>query len=91
MSPLDEEKQTKCQKDLNKKGYKMLEFCKNNNLFILIGRLGNNTTNSKFTSKERSCIDYFVSTAFVLDLVDFFAIGDFDPFLSDSHILLLCI
>ena len=72
-------------KTTNVYGYKMLEFCKNNNLFILNGRLGNDTTSSKFTCKDRSCIDYFVSTAFVLDLVDFFSIGDFDPLLSDSH------
>ena len=70
-------------KTTNVYGYKMIEFCKNNNLFILNGRLGDG--NSKFTCKDRSCIDYFVSTAFVLDLVDFFSIEDYEYLFSDSH------
>ena len=61
----------------------MIELCKNNNFFIVNGRLGND--NLKFTCKDRSCVDYYVSTAYVFDLVYNFSIEHFEPWFSDSH------
>ena len=72
-------------KTTNSYGRKMIEFCKNNNIFILNGRLGNDTSKSKFTCKNSSCVDYIVSTAYVLDKIDFFSVEDFEPLFSDSH------
>lgn len=72
-------------KTTNAYGHKMLELCKNNNFFILNGRLENDTFNLKFTCKDRSCIDYFVSTAYVFDIIHSFSIENFEPLFSDSH------
>lgn len=72
-------------KTTNAYGHKMLELCKNNNFFILNGRLENDTFNLKFTCKDRSCNDYFVSTAYVFDIIHSFSIENFEPLFSDSH------
>ena len=37
----------------------MLDVCKNMNIFILNGRLGNTERSSTFTCKTRSTVDYF--------------------------------
>ena len=43
----------------NSYGNIMRDFCKNTNLFIMNGRLGNVGTNMHVTCKDRNTVDYF--------------------------------
>ena len=43
-------------------GRNLLELCKNNNLFILNGRIGQDRLCPKVTCKDRSTVDYILST-----------------------------
>ena len=72
-------------KKTNTYGYKMVELCKYNDLFILNGRLGIRNMNSNFTCKDKSSIDYFVATAYIFDYIHSFDIKDFNSLFSDSH------
>ena len=63
----------------------MIEFCKATNLFILNGCFGDNVQNSKFTCKDRSNIDYCVSTMHALNIIQNFEILDFNNLFSDVH------
>ena len=47
---------------VNTYGRQLLELCKNNNLLILNGRIGQDNIESKVTCKDRSAVDYFLST-----------------------------
>ena len=44
----------------NNYGYKMIEFCKENNFYILNGRLGYDNCVGDTTCRGISCIDYFI-------------------------------
>ena len=68
---------------VNAYGYQLLEFCKNNNIFILNGRF--NHDSSKLTCKNCSTVDYVLSTAFNFEITSSFHIADFDPLFSDAH------
>ena len=68
---------------VNAYGYRLLEFCKNNNIFILNGRF--NHDSSKLTCKNCSTVDYVLSTAFNFEIISSFHIADFDPLFSDAH------
>lgn len=70
---------------VNSYGYNMLEFCKNNDLFILNGRIGNERTQPHLTCKNSSTVDYFISSAHVLPNVQDFYVHDFSPLYSDVH------
>ena len=48
-------------KHINNYGYRLLDFCKCNSLYILNGRTGRDKGIGKCTSKEVSTIDYFLS------------------------------
>ena len=51
---------------VNSYGYKLLDFCKNNNIFILNGRLGTDHSQPSLTCKNSSTVDFFLSSAHVL-------------------------
>ena len=68
---------------VNNYGYRMVEFCKDNNLYILNGR--SNEDSSKTMCKNVSTIDYFLSSPNLLPLLQTLYIHDFCPLLSDSH------
>ena len=46
-------------KTVNTYGHSLLDTCKNNNLFILNGRIGEDRINTKLTCKDKSTVDYF--------------------------------
>ncbi|MCG8049047.1 MAG: reverse transcriptase family protein [Candidatus Thiodiazotropha endolucinida] len=70
---------------INSYGYNLLEFCKNNNLFILNGRIGLEHKRPSLTCKNSSTIDYFLSTANVLPCITDFKVHEFSPLFSDAH------
>lgn len=72
-------------KNTNTYGYNMLEFCKNNNLFILNGRIGTDYNSPKQTCKEKSTVDYFLSSSNNFDKIEDFQIHDFSSLFSDAH------
>ena len=45
----------------NDYGYKLIELCKNNNLYIVNGRIGE----TKLTCKDSSTVDYIICSAFL--------------------------
>ena len=77
---------SKCKK-VNKIGKKMLEICKNNDLIILNGRIGNDSTGN-YTFRDTSVIDYTISSINALSLVENFEISELDRLFSDGHCLL---
>lgn len=52
----------KADKTVNTYGRQLLELCKNNNLLILNGRIDQGNIEPKVTCKNRSTIDYFLTT-----------------------------
>ena len=52
-------KRNTADRNVNTYGRNMLEFCKNNNIFILNGRVGADYQMPKLTCKEKSTVDYF--------------------------------
>ena len=66
--------------------------CKNNNLFILNGRIGEDRINTKLTWKDKSTVNYFLSSAHLLCKYVDFQVNDFSNLFSDAHCgLSLCI
>ncbi|WAR28630.1 hypothetical protein MAR_014334, partial [Mya arenaria] len=71
--------------NVNNYGNQMIEFCKNNNTFILNGRINPDYDNPKLTCKNTSTVDYFISTSDVFQNVIELKILDFCSLLSDVH------
>ena len=70
---------------VNSYGYNLLEFCKNNNIFILNGRFENDLSQPSLTCKNSSTVDYFLSTANVMPNVDTLNVCEFSSLFSDAH------
>ena len=66
-------------------GNQLIEFCKNNDLFIVNGRLNKSNSPPKTTCKDKSTIDYFISTAYNFDFLHSFEVQDFNSLFSDSY------
>ena len=66
-------------------GSQLLDFCKSNNVFILNGRIGNDVMFPKLTCKDRSTVDYFISSAYNFPYISSFNILDFNSLYSDAH------
>ena len=66
-------------------GQQLLEFCKSNNNFILNGRLGASKSLPKNTCKDRSTVDYFISTVNNFPFIQSLEVSDFENILSDAH------
>ena len=64
--PLERANQDKCKP--NSHGYKLIELCKNNNLYILNGRVCDDKHVGKTTCKGTSVIDYAISSFYVLHI-----------------------
>ena len=62
--------------------------CKNSNLYICNGRLGNDHLIGKCTSKDKSLIDYLLSTSEGIRLIKYFCVHEFCPLLLDIHCML---
>ncbi|MEW8152903.1 MAG: reverse transcriptase family protein, partial [Candidatus Thiodiazotropha endolucinida] len=69
----------------------MIEICKNNNLFILNGRLDKDRNIGAFTFRHQSVIDYMLSSVDSLQFLEGFEILETDPLFSDGHCILTCI
>ena len=66
-------------------GRNLLELCKNNNLFILNGRMGQDKLCPKVTCKDRSTVDYILSTVGNFFVLDNFTVHEFSELFSDAH------
>ena len=69
----------------NMYGNTMLEFCKNYNLFILNGRVGQDYITPKLTCKEKSTMDYILSSASTFENIKDFQVEEFNCLFSDAH------
>ena len=72
------------QKRTNRFGHRLIELCKNTNLFIANGRLKGDH-NQKFTCKDIGIVDYFIMSPEILCKIEKFEVLDFDPLFSDAH------
>ncbi|CAG2195575.1 unnamed protein product [Mytilus edulis] len=70
---------------VNTYGRKLIQFCKNNNMYILNGRVGKDRVLGKPTSRSISVVDYILCTANILCKVDDFEVSDFCNLFSDIH------
>lgn len=68
-----------------------IEICKNNNLFILNGRMDKDRNIVTFTFRHQSVIDYMISSVDSLQVLGGFEILETDPLFSDGHCTLTCI
>ena len=69
---------------------KLIDICKNNNLFILNGRFDKDENIGNFTFRDTSVIDYILVSVHTLKLLRSFEIADTDPIFSDVHSILSC-
>ena len=67
---------------------KLAEICKNKNLFIINGRIGQDKAKVEFTFRCQSVIDYFISSAKGISLLTDFKIQELDRIFSDGHSLI---
>ena len=72
-------------KNVNTYGKAFIDFCKNNDLFILNGRIGSDYIYPKLTCKDRSTVDYFLSSATIFDKITNFEVQEFSDLFSDAH------
>ncbi|MEW8546328.1 MAG: reverse transcriptase family protein [Candidatus Thiodiazotropha sp.] len=70
---------------VNQYGYSLIDFCKGNNFIILNGRIGNDYVSPKLTCKNKSTVDYFLSSPSVFDFLDDLCVCDFSSLFSDAH------
>ena len=73
---------------VNSTGRKLIDICKNNNLFIINGRLGQDRGIGKCTFRNKSLIDYTICSPTCLKMINEFEITDTNPIFSDGHSLL---
>ena len=69
-------------------GYSLVDFCKNNNLFILNGRIGNDRDRPQLTCKNSSVVDYFISSAHIMPNILDLHVHEFSSLYSDAHCLI---
>ncbi|CAC5380042.1 unnamed protein product [Mytilus coruscus] len=79
----------RCSKDSsvpNNHGYKLIDFCKRNNLYIGNSRLpGNDYMIGLTTCKSVSLIDYLLLSSSIFPLIQEFNVLEFNPLFSDVH------
>ena len=69
----------------NRMGRSLLEFCNTTDIFIVNGRIGNNSFSRRCTSKDSSVVDYVLASLSLFDNVKDFRVLDFDEMFSDIH------
>ena len=72
-------------KIINMYGYQLIEFCKNNNTFIINGRIGKDAVSPELTCKNSSTVDYVLSTAYNFEIIKSFSVLEFNMLYSDAH------
>ena len=75
-------------RQVNNNGYKLLELCKNNNLFIANGRIGRDKLVGRHSFRNVSVIDYTIASASLFKLLANFEIVEVDSLFSDGHCML---
>ena len=75
-------------KNTNNTGYKIIDICKNNNLYMLNGRYGQDAGKGNYTFRDQSVIDYSISSSEGFSLLTDFKIQELDDIYSDGHSLL---
>ncbi|MES9881385.1 MAG: reverse transcriptase family protein [Sedimenticola sp.] len=75
-------------KKTNPHGYFLIEICRNLNLFLLNGRVGCDKDIGEFTFRNKSVIDYAMSSSDLLSYVNDFNVMETDPLFSDGHAVL---
>lgn len=70
---------------VNTYGRQLIELCRNNNFFILNGRIGQDRINTKVTCKDCSLVDYILSTACNFAFINDFYVQDFSDLYSGAH------
>lgn len=75
-------------KKKNNSGFRLIDLCKNTNLFILNGRYGQDRDIGAMTFRDVSVIDYTLVSANLFNHLHDFSIGAVDSLLSDGHSLL---
>ena len=72
----------------NTNGFKLLDICKNNNLFFLNGRMFLDKNMDSFTFRGKSTSDYVMASADCFTEIAHFEIIETDRLFSDGHSLL---
>ena len=72
----------------NNTGYRIIDVCKNNNIFILNGRYGQDEGIGSFTFRKQSVIDYVITSRRGITILSDFEIQELDRIFSDGHSLL---
>ena len=72
----------------NNNGFRLLEMCKNNNLFIINGRLGRDKLVGEYTFRRTSVLDYTIASVECIKLMKNFEIVATDAVFSDGHCFL---
>jgi hypothetical protein len=72
----------------NSHGLMLIELCRNNNLFIVNGRFGNDANTGKFTFRDRSAIDYLIVSTHCFKYLQDFSVLEIDGLFSDGHSVL---
>ena len=62
----------------------LIELCKNNNSFIINGRIGYDKTHPKVSCKDRSTVEYFIK-CFLFCFRTYFSIHEQSELYSDAH------
>lgn len=75
-------------KKKNNLGFRLIDICKNDNLFILNGRYGQDRDTGAMTFRDTSVIDYILVSTKTFDILLNFQITDLDRLFSDGHSLL---
>ncbi|OWF46235.1 RNA-directed DNA polymerase from mobile element jockey [Mizuhopecten yessoensis] len=76
---------SQCKAKVNNYGNKLLDFCKQNNMYIANGRIGNDAQIGKTTCSDVSVIDYLLLSSDMFRYTTDFEIKVFDPLISDVH------
>ena len=66
----------------------MLDICKNNNLFLVNGRIGCDKAVGNYTFRNISVLDYCIVSLNMLEFYQDFEVVETDPLFSDGHCLL---
>jgi hypothetical protein len=75
-------------KKTNSNGLALVDICRNNNLFILNGRMGTDKDTGQFTYRNSSVIDYAIATAECFVFLTEFGIIETDSLFSDGHAII---
>jgi hypothetical protein len=69
----------------NVNGLRLIQICRNNNLFLFNGRLFKDKSKGSFTFRNKSVIDYVMATAACFKYISDFEIIETDSLFSDGH------